>query len=127
MAGIPDASAYPLNPLIAMALERRFGAGLDEIGHALGLVTLATSIGCLPVAGLLDRLLRKRLGLAVRPLIMGLGALTAVSCAGLLMIAGDLDAALVAVILFLFLTCTANALVPTMPQDLTPASLRARN
>ena len=32
----------------------------------------------------------------------------------------------VAVGLFLFMTCTANALVPTMLQDLAPASLRAR-
>lgn len=127
VAGSLMIAVQALNPLIAMALERRYGTGLNEIGHALGLVTLATSIGCLPVAGLLDRLLRKRLGLAARPLIMGLGALAAVPCAGLLMVAASLNAALVAVVLFLFLTCTANALVPTMLQDLTPASLRARS
>ena len=73
----------PYKALIAMALQRRFGTGLAEIGHALGLVTLATSIGCLPVAGMLDRLLRRRMGLAARPLIMGLGAVA-------LLIAGDL-------------------------------------
>ncbi|WP_285016878.1 hypothetical protein [Novosphingobium sp. fls2-241-R2A-195] len=45
------------------------------------------------------------------------------------MAASDIDHALLAVVLFLFLflTCTANALVPTMLQDLTPASLRARS
>ena len=37
-----------------------------------------------------------------------------------------LDHALIVMGLFLFMTCTANALVPTMLQDLAPASLRAR-
>ncbi len=127
VAGSLMIAVQALNPLIAMALERRFDAGLGEIGHALGLVTLATSIGCLPVAGILDRLLRERLGLAARPLIMGLGAFLAIPCAALLLVADDLDRALIVVALFLFLTCTANALVPTMLQDLTPASLRARS
>ncbi|MFD2135814.1 hypothetical protein ACFSLT_12475 [Novosphingobium resinovorum] len=58
---------------------------------------------------------------------MGLSALAAVPCAALLLAASDIDQALFAVVLFLFLTCTANALVPTMLQDLTPASLRARS
>lgn len=127
VAGSLMIAVQALNPLIAMALERRFDAGLSEIGHALGVVTLATSIGSLPVAGLLDQMLRKRLGLAARPLIMGLGAFAAIPCAFLLMTANDLDRALIVVTLFLFLTCTANALVPTMLQDLTPASLRARS
>lgn len=127
VAGSLMIAVQALNPLIAMALERRFDAGLGAIGHALGLVTLVTSIGCLPVAGVLDRLLRKRFGLAARPLIMGLGALAAIPCAALLMVAATLGQAITAVVLFLFLTCTANALVPTMLQDLTPASLRARS
>ncbi len=127
VAGSLMIAVQALNPLIAMALQRRFGTGLAEIGHALGLVTLATSIGCLPVAGMLDRLLRRRMGLAARPLIMGLGAAAAIPCTLLLMSSATLDRALSAVVLFLFLTCTANALVPTMLQDLTPASLRARS
>jgi MFS family permease len=127
VAGSLMIAVQALNPLIALALERRFNAGMGPIGHALGVVTLATSIGCLPVAGVLDRLLRKRMGLAARPLIMGLSALAAVPCAALLLAASDIDQALFAVVLFLFLTCTANALVPTMLQDLTPASLRARS
>jgi hypothetical protein len=60
-------------------------------------------------------------------MIMGVGALGAVPCAALLMTMGNVDAALVVVSMFLFLTCTANALVPTMLQDLTPATLRARS
>jgi MFS family permease len=127
VAGSLMIAVQALNPLIAMALERRYGAGIDRIGHAMGWVTLVTSIGCLPVAGVLDQLLRKWLGLAARPLIMGLGALAAIPCAVLLMVAQTLDQAIAVVTVFLFLTCTANALVPTMLQDLTPASLRARS
>lgn len=127
VAGSLMIAVQALNPLIAMALERRFDAGLAEIGHAMGLVTLVTSIGCLPIAGVLDQLLRRRLGIAARPMIMGLGAFAAIPCAAMLMVADRLNHALVVVALFLFLTCTANALVPTMLQDLTPASLRARS
>ena len=127
VAGSLMIAVQALNPLIAMALERRFDAGLDHIGHALGWVTLATSIGCLPVAGVLDQFLRNRLGLAARPLIMGLSAFAAIPCAAMLMTVSGLDHALLVVALFLFLTCTANALVPTMLQDLTPATLRARS
>jgi MFS family permease len=127
VAGSLMIAVQALNPLIALALERRFGANLRVIGEALGWVTLATSIGCLPVAGLLDRVLRRRLGMAARPFIMGIGALAAIPFAAMLATAGDVHHALVAVGLFLFLTCTANALVPTMLQDLTPASLRARS
>jgi hypothetical protein len=97
------------------------------IGHALGWVTFVTSIGCLPIAGLLDRVLRRSIGLAARPLIMGIGAVAAIPCAMVLLVAGSADQALLAVAAFLFLTCTANALVPTMLQDLTPATLRARS
>jgi MFS family permease len=127
VAGSLMIAVQALNPLIALALGRRFGAGTATIGHAMGWITLVTSIGCLPVAGLLDRVLRPRVGLGARPLIMGLGAATAIPCAVLLPLAGTVDGALLAVAAFLFLTCTANALVPTMLQDLTPATLRARS
>lgn len=127
VAGSLMIAVQALNPLIALALERRFGADMRVIGHALGIVTLLTSIGCLPVAGLLDQALRRRFGLAARPMIMGSGALAAVPCALLLLQVRDIDAALVLVGLFLFVTCIANALVPTMLQDLTPVNLRARS
>ncbi|WP_231639209.1 MFS transporter [Sphingomonas profundi] len=127
VAGSLMSAVQALNPLIALALERRFGADLGPIGHALGIVTLLTSIGCLPVAGFLDRTLRRRFGLAARPLIMGACALAAIPFAALLIIVDDVDHALLMVGSFLFVTCTANALVPTMLQDLTPATLRARS
>ncbi|WP_070155006.1 MFS transporter [Sphingobium phenoxybenzoativorans] len=127
VAGSLMIAVQALNPLIALALERRFNADLGVIGHALGWVTLITSIGCLPVAGFLDRMLGKRFGLSARPIIMGVSAAAAIPCAAMLMVAKDVDWALTVVTLFLFLTCTANALVPTMLQDLTPASLRARS
>jgi MFS family permease len=127
VAGSLMIAVQALNPLIALALERRFGAELGVIGHALGVVTLITSLGCLPIAGLLDKVLRRRFGLAARPLIMGAGALVATPCAAVLMVVDDIDRALIVVALFLFLTCTANALVPTMLQDLTPPTLRARS
>jgi MFS family permease len=127
VAGSLMIAVQALNPLIALALERRYSAGIGVIGHALGWITLATSIGCLPVAGLLDRNLRARFGLAARPLIMGAGAALAIPCAVLLLVAATVGQALAVVAAFLFLTCTANALVPTMLQDLTPASLRARS
>ena len=127
VAGSLMIAVQAVNPLIALALERRFGTGIGVVGQAMGMVTLATSIGCLPVAGLLDRALGARLGRAARPAIMGAGALTALPCALLLAIAPGVGAALGAVAGFLFLTCTANALVPTMLQDLTPATLRARS
>lgn len=127
VAGSLMIAVQALNPLIAMALERRFDADLGVIGHAMGSVTLITSIGCLPVAGLLDRHLRKRFGLTARPVIMGVSATFAIPCVAALIYAQNVDHALVMVTLFLFLTCTANALVPTMLQDLTPATLRARS
>lgn len=127
VAGSLMIAVQALNPLIALALQRRFAADTGVIGHALGVVTLVTSIGCLPVAGMLDRALRRRYGLAARPFIMGASAAAAIPCAGLLAVVGSVDQALVVVALFLFLTCTANALVPTMLQDLTPATLRARS
>ncbi|WP_311266994.1 MFS transporter [Sphingobium sp. WCS2017Hpa-17] len=127
VAGSLMIAVQALNPLIAMALERRFDAPIAVIGHALGIVTLMTTIGCLPVAGFLDRLLQRRFGLAARPIIMGVSACAAIPCSLALLSVGDVDRALIAVGAFLFLTCVANALVPTMLQDLTPANLRARS
>ncbi len=127
VAGSLMIAVQALNPLIALALERRFQADMRVIGQALGIITLLTSIGCLPVAGFLDRLLGRRMGLAARPLIMGAGALLSIPCAVLLFSISRIDQALILVAAFLFLTCTANALVPTMLQDLTPATLRARS
>ncbi len=126
VAGCLIAAVQALNQLIALALERRFNAAPGEIGHAMGLIILITSVGCLPIAGLLDRAMARRVGQAVRPLIMGLSAVMAIPVLLLLNAAQALDQALVAVGLFLFMTCTANALVPTMLQDLVPAALRAR-
>lgn len=127
VAGSLMIAVQALNPLIALALERRYAPPPGAVGHALGWVTFAGTIGCLPVAGLLDRLLRARLGLAARPVIMGLGAAAAIPCTVALLLVSTVGGALVAVALFLFVTCVANALVPTMLQDLTPASLRARS
>ena len=127
VAGSLMIAVQALNPLIALALQRRFDADLATIGHALGWVTLVTSIGCLPVAGFLDRALGRRFGLAARPLVMGAGAMLAIPCAAALAVVGTVNQALAVVVAFLFLTCTANALVPTMLQDLTPATLRARS
>jgi MFS family permease len=126
VAGCLIVAVQALNQLVALALERRFNAAPGEIGHAMGLIILITSVGCLPVAGLLDRAMVRRVGQAVRPLIMGLSAVMAIPVLLLLTAAQALDHAFVAVGLFLFMTCIANALVPTMLQDLAPASLRAR-
>jgi hypothetical protein len=57
---------------------------------------------------------------------MGLSVAVAIPVLLLLTSMRTLDQGFVAVGLFLFMTCTANALVPTMLQDLAPASLRAR-
>ncbi|CAM3770913.1 MFS transporter [Castellaniella denitrificans] len=125
-AGCLITAVQALNQLIALSLERRFDAAPGDIGHAMGLIILVTSIGCLPVAGLLDRALARRIGQAARPLIMGASVLIAMPVLLLLTAMRTLDHAFIAVGLFLFMTCTANALVPTMLQDLAPASLRAR-
>lgn len=127
VAGSLAVAVQALNPLIALALQRRFGAELGVIGQTIGWVTLVSTIGCLPIAGLLDRWLRPRFGLAARPLVTGAGALLAISCAAGLLLAEDLNHALAYVGLFLLTTCISNALVPTALQDLTPATLRARS
>lgn len=126
-AGCLIVAVQAFNQLISLALERRFNADPGDIGHAMGLIVLITTLGCLPVAGLLDRVLAKRLGRAVRPLLMGIFTLIAAPVVLLLATAETLDYAFVLVCLTLFTTSTANALVPTMLQDLTPASLRARS
>ncbi|ENO88137.1 MFS transporter [Thauera linaloolentis] len=126
VAGCLMIAVQALNQLIALALERRFDALPGDIGQALGVIVLITTVGCLPVAGLLDRMLGRRFGRAVRPLIMGTCALAAAPVVLLLVSTRTLDHAFLVVGLFLFVTCVANALVPTMLQDLAPATLRAR-
>ncbi|MGE4429474.1 MAG: MFS transporter [Sphingobium sp.] len=127
VAGCLLIAVQALNQLITLGLERRFDADVGGIGRAMGLIVLATTVGCLPVAGLLDRLLGRHFGRAARPLIMGLGATAAIPFVAMLTTVLTIDHALMAVACFLFVTCTANALIPTMLQDLTPASLRARS
>ncbi|MBB6559080.1 MFS family permease [Acidovorax soli] len=115
-----------LTPMIALALVRRFGADLTAVGHALGIILLVTNLCSLPAAGTIDRLLRRRLQARARPAVMAAGAALSLPCAALLGLAADTHQALAIVALFLLLTCIANALIPTMLQDLLPADLRAR-
>ncbi|MFT0533584.1 MFS transporter [Castellaniella hirudinis] len=126
VAGCLMIAVQALNQLLTLALERRFSADPAAIGYAIGIIILVTSVGCLPVAGLLDRWLGRAFGQAVRPLIMGLSVLLALPAMLLMAMVQTLDWALVVAGGFLFMTCTANALVPTMLQDLAPAPLRAR-
>lgn len=126
-AGCLIVAVQAINQLISLALERRFDAVPGQIGHAMGTIVLLTSVGCLPVAGLLDRLLARRLGRAARPLVMGVCALVATPVVVALTAVGTLDRAFLVVGTTLFVTSMANALVPTMLQDLTPALLRARS
>lgn len=113
-------------PMIAMALERRFAADLGAIGHTLGLLTLTGTMLSLPVAWLVDRTLHGRLGLRARPALMGSATALAVPCAALLAFVPSTSAALALIGAFLLTTCIANALIPTMLQDLAPVALRAR-
>lgn len=126
-AGFLVLGVQAINHLISLALERQFDAAPGQIGHAMGLIVLVTSMGCLPVAWALDHALATRLGQAVRPLLMGACALVAIPLALTLSTMGTLNHAFVAVGMTLFMTSTANALVPTMLQDLAPASVRARS
>lgn len=114
-------------PMAAMGLVRRFAADLVPTGHALGLITLATSLGSLAVAGTVDRFLRPRLGEASRPIVMAACATLAIPCLIWLGSAGDERQALTTIALFLILTSTANALIPTILQDIIPPELRARS
>ncbi|MEB2401583.1 MAG: MFS transporter [Alcaligenaceae bacterium] len=126
-AGCLVVAVQAFNQLISLALERKFEAAPGQIGHAMGIIVLTTTVGCLPVAGLLDRVLARRVGRAARPLIMGVCALAAAPAALLPATVGTLNHAFLAVGAILFATSTANALVPTMLQDLAPATLRARS
>ena len=126
VAGCLTIAVQALNLLIALALERQFNAMPGRIGEALGVIVLATAVGCLPVAGLLDRSMRPWFGRAVRPLIMGTAATIALPIIAMLQFAPTVEQAFLIVGVFLFMTSTANALVPTMLQDLAPPDLRAR-
>lgn len=114
-------------PMAAMGLVRRHAMDLVQTGHALGIITLAASLGSLAVAGTVDRLLQSRLGARSRPAVMAAGALLALPCLLWLGMAATGQHALIAVALFLALTSMANALIPTMLQDIFPAPLRARS
>src|SRR5690606_24168134 len=109
-AGILMLGVQAINHLISLALERQFDAAPGQIGHAMGLIVLVTSMGCLPVAWALDHALATRLGQAVRPLLMGACALVAIPLALTLSTMGTLNHAFVAVGMTLFMTSTANAL-----------------
>lgn len=126
-AGFLALAVQAFNQLVSLALERRFDAVPGQIGHAMGIIVLTITVGCLPVAWLLDRLLTRRLGRAARPLVMGGCALIAVFVVVLMTTIGTLDRAFIVVGVTLFMMSTANALVPTMLQDIIPASLRARS
>lgn len=125
-AGCLVLAVQALNQLSALAMERRFDASAASIGHAMGIIVLITSLGALPLAGLLDRLIDRRVGIAARPLIMAVAAALAVPVLLLMLQLRTFSHALPMVGAFLLLTCIANALVPTMLQDLAPATLRAR-
>lgn len=113
-------------PMIAMALERRYAADLGGVGHTLGILTFLGTMLSLPVAWLVDRGLSGRLGPRARPALMGTATAIAVPCAALLAFAPSTSAALALTGAFLLATCIANALLPTMLQDLAPVALRAR-
>lgn len=113
-------------PMIAMAITRRFTVDLAEVGHALGLITLVTSLGSLPLAGFFDRALRNSAGERARPIIMAIATLLALPCAALIGAMTDETNALTLTAAFILLTCVASALIPTMLQDLLPVELRAR-
>lgn len=125
-AGGLAVAVQALTPMAALALVRRYGADLSDIGHALGVILLVTNLCSLPAAGAIDRLLRRRLHARARPAVMAAGAALSLPCAALLGMAGTAQQALAIVAVFLLLTCIANALIPTMLQDLLPAELRAR-
>lgn len=110
-----------LQAVLSPAIQQAFG-----VGDALGVILLVTNLCSLPAAGAIDRLLRRRLQARARPAVMAAGAALSLPCAALLGLAADTHQALATVAVFLLLTCIANALIPTMLQDLLPADLRAR-
>ncbi|HZH56003.1 MAG TPA: MFS transporter [Burkholderiaceae bacterium] len=124
-AGCMIVAVQAVNHLISLALERRFEAGRGDIGHAMGVIVLISALGCLPVAGVLDRVLVPRLGTAARPTIMFACTLLAIPALIMLDHVNRVDLAFVVVGVTLFTTSTANALVPTMLQDLTSPAVRA--
>ncbi|HEX7387540.1 MAG TPA: MFS transporter [Castellaniella sp.] len=125
-AGFLLTSVQATSQLITLALERQFHAGASEIGPAMGIIVLISSVGCLPVAGLLDHWLTPRVGRAARPLIMAVAVLASIPVLLSLLSVRALNQAFVVAGIFLFTTCTANALVPTLLQDLTTTRVRAR-
>ena len=126
-AGFLVIGVQAINYLIALALERRFEATPADIGEVMGVIVLLTTVGCLPIAGLLDRMLAGRLSRAARPAIMAVCTVIATPLVLAMAGAGALQLAFVVLGAVLYLSNTANALVPTMIQDLTPATLRARS
>src|SRR5690606_3199291 len=124
-AGCLIVAVQAINHLVALALEWQFDAGPDASGRPTGAMVLLSPMGCLPLAWWLDRWLARRLDRAARPLIMGACVVIAVPVLATLAAAGSLERALAVVALTLFATSTANALVPTLLQDLAPAALRA--
>ena len=126
MAGFMLLAVQALNQLVALAMERRFDADLPTIGQSMGVILLIVSAGSIPAAGILDRLLERYLGYSSRPAIMGLAAASAIPASVSMLVVSRIDYAFTAVGVFMFITATANALVPTMLQDLIPAPLRAR-
>ena len=127
VAGSLMIAVQGLNQLIAVAIERRFNATPAHIGEVMGPILLASTLGCLPLVAGLDRWLSTRWLTAARPLIMGVCAVLAVPAILMLFTAASLFQAFAVIGTFLLITCTANALVPTMLQDLAPAPLRARS
>lgn len=125
-AGGLAVAVQALTPMIALALVRRYDADLRELGQALGVIMLVTNLCSLPLAGAIDRLLRRRLRERARPAVMAAGAAFSLPCMVAMGLAGSSSAALVFVAAFLLLTCIANALIPTMLQDLLPTAIRAR-
>ena len=126
-AGFLVIGVQAINYLIALALERRFSAAPGHIGEVMGVIVLLTTVGCLPLAGVLDRVLAGRLSRAARPAIMTVCTVIATPLVLIMAGAGALPYAFVALGVVLYLCNTANALVPTMIQDLAPATLRARS
>lgn len=113
-------------PMIAMAMEREFKVDLEQLGHALGQITLVTSLGSLLLAGVADRLLQRRFSIGSRPAIMAFGAAVAIPALIVFGLSKDDQQALTMIALFLAVTSLANALIPTMLQDILPAEFRAR-
>lgn len=126
-AGCLLIAVQSLNQLIAPAMERRFDADIASIGQAMGIILLVVSAVSIPSAALLDRIFGRFLYHASRPAIMAVGIVLAVPASFMLNTVTSADHAFIAIGVFMFLTATANALVPTMLQDLIPATIRARS